>query len=316
VTNPRVSILMSVFNGKDYVRQSIDSILGQTYRDFEFIIIDDGSTDGTAEILESYKHPGIRVHTQKNHGLTKALNTAISLSQGEYLARQDSDDISNPQRLERQVKFLDENGKVGLVGTYYNRIDLRGNILQDMKPLVRSNELKKRLEMHNQFAHGSVMFRRRCIECVGVYREEFRVAQDYDLWLRISERFDVANLPEFLYQWRLNLSSQSVRSLDVQNAHASMASELAKERRSRGVDRLRESSPEERAAWTRDFLKSRLGDVRDGEAFGYNKWAKVFLDGGNHQEAIRFILRSLSVDPFRIDTWKLLCQAGKRIAAR
>jgi glycosyltransferase involved in cell wall biosynthesis len=307
---------MSVYNGKDFLRESIDSILDQTYTDFEFIIIDDGSTDGTAEVLDSYKHPSIRVHAQKNQGLTKALNTAISLSRGEYLARQDADDVSKPERLGKQVTFLDGNEKVGLVGTYYNRIDLRGNILQDMKPLVRSDELKKRLESHNQFAHGSVMFRRRCIECVGIYREEFRVAQDYDLWLRISERFDVANLPEFLYQWRLNLSSQSVRSFDVQNDHASMASELAKERRSRGVDRLLELSPEERAAWTREFLESRLGDVRDGEAFGYNKWAKVFLDGGNHQEAIRFILRSLSVDPFRIDTWKLLFRASKWIAAR
>ncbi len=304
---------MSVYNGEEYLRESIDSILNQTYGDFEFIIIDDGSTDGTAAILDSYKHPGIRVRIQGNNGLTKALNTAISLAQGEYLARQDADDISNPGRLERQVRFLEENEKVGLVGTYYNRIDAQGIILQNMKPPILSQDLKMRLEKGSQFAHGSVMFRRRCIECVGGYREEFRVAQDYDLWLRISERFDVANIPEFLYQWRLNLLSQSVKGLNVQNIHASMALELAKERRLRGVDRFQESSPAERAVWTRDFLDARIGDAPNGRGLGYNKWARVLLDSGSTREAIRFLIRSLSIDPFRIDTWKLLCRAGKRI---
>ena len=305
---------MSVYNGEDYLRKSIDSILDQTYTDYEFIIIDDGSTDGTAAVLDSYKHPTIRIRVQENAGLTKALNTAISLSRGEYLARQDADDISMPQRLEKQVKFLDGNEKIGLVGTYYSRIDAHETVLQNMKPPILSQDLKKRLEKGSQFAHGSVMLRRHCIECVGGYREEFRAAQDYDLWLRISERFDVANIPEFLYQWRLNLFSQSARGLNVQSIYASMALELAKERRLRGVDRFQESSPEERAAWTRDFLDARLGDAPNGKTLGYNKWATVLLDGGSNREAIRFLIRSLSIDPFRIDTWKLLCRAGKRIA--
>jgi hypothetical protein len=186
-----------------------------------------------------------------------------------------------------------------------------------MKPQALPEQVKKRLEKCNQFAHGSVMFRRRSVETVGAYREEFRVAQDYDLWLRISERFDVANIPEFLYRWRLNFPSQSVKSLNAQNVYASLASELAAERRSGGADRLQKmSSPEERASWTREYLEAGMREAQGSEALGYNKWAGVFLDSGNPGEALRFIVRSLSLEPFRFETWKLLCRAGKRIAGR
>jgi glycosyltransferase involved in cell wall biosynthesis len=194
---------MSVYNGEKYLREAIESILAQTFIDFNFLIINDGSTDGTKEILENYNDSRIKlINNKKNIGLTKSLNKGLKLARGEYIARQDADDISMPERLEKEVSFLDHNKNTALVGTYYYMINEKGKTLNTIKPLKKSEEIKIGLLKGNQFGHGSVMFRAECVKEVGYYREELGPVEDYDLWLRISDRYNIATIPEQLYKWR------------------------------------------------------------------------------------------------------------------
>ena len=176
-SNPKVTVLMSVYNGKRYLREAIDSILDQTFRDFEFLIINDGSTDSSSDIIRSYDDSRIRlIENEKNIGLTRSLNKGLKLARGEYIARMDADDRSMPERLEKEILFLDKNKNVGLVGTYFLMVNKSGKVLSTFSP--GTSGLSEKLLEGNMFGHGSTMFRADCIEKVGYYREEFRSAQD------------------------------------------------------------------------------------------------------------------------------------------
>jgi len=209
---PKVSVVMSVYNGERFLREAIDSILAQTFTDWEFIVVDDGSTDATPAILRSYGDR-LCVHTQSNKGLTRALNIGLSLARGEYIARMDADDIAEPERLEMQVAYLDDHPQVGLVGTAYYEIDEQGNILRMVTMPLEDAEIRRALAKFNPFMHASVMFRRSLIEMWGPYteRELFWAFQDYEMWVRLAQHCQVANLPQPLMRRRLqgrNLSIQ------------------------------------------------------------------------------------------------------------
>lgn len=209
--NPKVTVLTSVYNGEKYLQEAIDSILGQTFKDFEFLIVNDGSTDKTAEILKSYKDVRIKiVNNEKNIGLTKSLNKGLKLARGKYIARQDADDISLSTRFEEELKFFDKNSNVALVGTDYFLINEKDEIIHRVNCFTENSKLKEKLLEGNQFGHGSIMFKKECIDKVGAYREEFEFAQDFDFYLRIVEAYDIANIPEPLYKWRININSVSV----------------------------------------------------------------------------------------------------------
>jgi len=237
---PKVSVVMSVFNGEKYLREAMDSILTQTFTDFEFIIINDGSTDRTREILESYVDPRIRLYHQQNMGLTKSLNKGLSFAKGDYLARQDGDDISYPERLSYQVNFLDSNKNIGLIGTFASFINSKGEEFNIWKPPWEHEGIKKHLMITNCFCHGSVMFRKDCLDTVGYYREKFKYSQDYDLWIRISEQYRVANINEILYKNRRSSSTITRKRLPLQLNFHLLAIELAKERMGKGTDSLHE----------------------------------------------------------------------------
>jgi glycosyltransferase involved in cell wall biosynthesis len=201
--NPLVSVIMSVYNGERFLRESIDSILNQTYKNFEFIIINDGSTDRTSEILNSYYDERIKVINQSNQGLTKSLNKGIKLSKGTFLARQDADDISLPERLKEQVEFLESHPEIALVGTFAMFIDILGKDVKMCREVpTDSDTIKRDLLESNCFYHGSVMLRKSIIDADLIYDESLQFYQDYDLWLRISEKFNVSNIPKILYKVR------------------------------------------------------------------------------------------------------------------
>ena len=203
---PRVSVLMSVFNGERFLKRAVESILGQTFTDFEFLILDDGSTDTTWEILGKYTEKDTRIvliRNEQNIGLTRSLNKGLRLAQGEYLARQDADDISQAQRLELQVKFLDAHPEVGVVGSALEIIDENGKVLAQRKPAKVDAEL--RLEMlikNSSLLHTSILARTSLLKELGGYNENIRFAQDYDLWWRVSRKANLANLSEILVKWR------------------------------------------------------------------------------------------------------------------
>jgi glycosyltransferase involved in cell wall biosynthesis len=224
--NPEITVLMSVYNGERHVRGAVDSILGQTFTDFEFVIVNDGSTDGTREILESYTDPRIVFVNQENMGLTRSLNRGLAMARGKYVARQDADDVSMAGRLERQFRYMENNPHIGLVGSYYLIVDEDDNpieeLAQDKLPLSHGELVKDHLKTHF-VGHGTFFFRRSVIDFVGIYDEDFRFTQDMDFLLRVSERFEIANVPEVLYGWRMSRDNITGQKGDLQTRYRYLA---------------------------------------------------------------------------------------------
>jgi len=203
---PFVSVLMPVFNGERYLRPALDSILTQTLTNFEFIVINDGSRDNSAEILEQYatRDRRIRLIHQENRGLIASLNRGIELAWSEYIARMDADDVSLPSRLEKQHKFLEENPGHALVGTWAH-IQVEDSAPDRMhKHPTDSLAAKWALLFNCPFVHSSVMVRRQAVVEAGGYDSGFQQPspEDYDLWSKIARVHEVANLPEILHIYR------------------------------------------------------------------------------------------------------------------
>jgi hypothetical protein len=218
-TAPCVSVLLPVYNDAQYVRASIESILKQTFTDFELIIVDDGSTDESLRIISQYRDARVRIiQSQCNLGLAPSLNLAIAASRGEYLARQDADDISLPHRFARQTEFLDTHPAVGVVGSRAIAIDEDGKELHLIQTSCRDYEIKWDLLFFCPFIHSSVMVRRSVLNQSGTYTEDPEIArafvEDYDLWSRINRIAMSANIPEPLqkYRYRKKPTSASARA--------------------------------------------------------------------------------------------------------
>ena len=207
---PCVTVLMSVYNGEKYLSVAIDSILAQTYSDFEFLIIDDASSDGSLEIIKSYIDPRIKlIANPERMGLAANLNRGIQLAGGEYIARMDADDISMPQRLEKQVAFMNANPDIAASGTYVIDMNETGRDLKIRKTL-QGRSLMRWAWMPSPMIHPTVILRKNVVEKFG-YDSSMEPAEDYGLWLRMAcagERLD--NLGEVLLRYRVH--EQSVTS--------------------------------------------------------------------------------------------------------
>lgn len=303
---PKISVLLSAYNAQDYLKDAIESILSQTFRDFEFIIIDDGSTDSTLKIIQSFNDKRIRIIShQKNIGLTKSLNEGLKIAKGRYIARMDADDISLPQRIEKQSAFLDKYPKVGIVSCWHQVINPQNIIIGEHKSPTTNNSLKKLLAKSNQFTHSSVMIQSDCLKIVGLYREEFTYAQDYDLWLRFAQHYDIAKIPDYLLQWRLNLKSLSVTKRDKQDYFCQLAQALAKQRRIYGYDALEISSVKKTKKAKLDMPHILLPSER--EIISTNiKWANAFISYQQYSQAFDLLVETVKKDQSSIKAWKLL----------
>jgi glycosyltransferase involved in cell wall biosynthesis len=208
--DPKVTVLMSVYNGERYLNEAVDSILAQTFTDFEFLIIDDASTDLTPEILRSYDDPRIRIVTnEENLGLTKSLNKGIALARGEYIARMDADDVSFIVRLERQVEFMEKNADIGVLGSNYQYIDESGYPKGVVSTSLDPELTRWELLFLNPLAHPTVLMRTALMRSVQGYDETFRFSQDYELWCRLTKITQLAKLQDVLLYLRsskLNIS--------------------------------------------------------------------------------------------------------------
>ena len=201
---PKARVIMSVYNGEKYLPEAIESILDQTLDDFEFIIVNDGSTDGSSGILDSYSKQDTRIRIIRNDlniGLTRSLNRALESAKGPYVARMDADDISSSGRLEKQVSFLEKHPDLGLAGCYAVVIDGSGATVKNVVMPEKVNEL---IRKRNYYLHGSIMVRTDIIRELGGYDEEMRYAQDYELWLRLSKTHKMGVVPEFIYKCRVH----------------------------------------------------------------------------------------------------------------
>ena len=221
----RVSVIMPVHNGEAFLASAIDSILRQTYADFEFIIINDGSTDSTEEIVKSRTDARIRyLKNAKNMGIANCLNQSLSLAQGEYLARMDADDISLPYRIERQLDFLDENPKIGVLGSASQLIDDNGNLSNVVRFPCENGLLKWQLSFENPIVHSTVMMRRVLVQKAGGYNPETRCSQDYELWWRLRGMTAFSNLQDvLLYLRKHDQSITNIHSLEQRNTGIEIA---------------------------------------------------------------------------------------------
>ena len=199
-----VSVVLPVYNGAQYLREAIDSILQQTHRNLELIIINDGSKDGSQEIINSYSDLRIRAFEQSNVGLAATLNKGISLAQGPWIARQDQDDVSFPDRLAKQVHFMNAHPGCAMVGTAAQIwVDDAVSDRFHRHP-CSSEELLAGLIFYNYFVHSSVMMNKVIVEKMGGYTTDpnRQPPEDYELWSRIARQYPVANLPEVLLAYR------------------------------------------------------------------------------------------------------------------
>lgn len=236
--HPEISVLMSVFNGEQHLEEAIISVLNQSFKKFELIIIDDGSTDSTAEILNHCNDFRIKVVTQSNQGLTYSLNQGISLMKGRFMARLDADDLCHPDRLSRQFAEMQRRPDLALLGTWAIQIDDAGKELVRNRLPVGMDAIRSMMTVSNPFVHGSMMLRKSALDATSGYREAFRFAQDYDLALRLGEHNEMDNLPEYLYFSRHTIGMVSVKHNSQQHVYAQLARTLHVERQHNEIDAL------------------------------------------------------------------------------
>lgn len=214
MSNPKVSVLMPVFNGGNYLKASIESILSQDFPDFEFLIVNDGSTDNTAQIISSYPDRRIRtINNGHNLGLVSSLNTGIDNARGKYIVRMDSDDISFKKRLSVQVQFMDKNSKIGASGSYYHILYKNSRFICDF-PLTHS-EIRPYLLFNSPIPHPTAIIRKSILDEFHLqYSTESKHLEDYDLWSRIATYSELANIKQSLLNYRVH---EGQISTDPQN---------------------------------------------------------------------------------------------------
>jgi glycosyltransferase involved in cell wall biosynthesis len=207
MTTPAVSVVMSVLDGELYLAEAIESILSQSFGDFEFIVLNDGSTDSSGVILESYrkKDPRIRIVDEEHCGLAKSLNRGCAMARGKYIARTDADDIAIIDRLMRQVSFMEEHPDTGVLGGAVQVIDPTGKALEiSVNPIGDSEIRSALLRGHCPFWHPSIVMRKDVYVTTGGYRNAVIGAEDHDLWLRMADHCRLANLETVVLKYRLH----------------------------------------------------------------------------------------------------------------
>lgn len=214
IAKPKISVIMSVYNGKPYLKEAVESILNQTYKNFEFIIVDDTSTDDSWYFLKTLKDTRIRIIRNKsNIGLANCLNIALKTAQGEYVARMDADDISYPERFTQQLKFLEKNKNISICGTWVDLVNDKGEIIGKKKYPTKNSDLEKALRWYQPLVHPTMMARASFFRQLNGYRPNYDFAEDYDLLSRALGKYKMANVPYTLLGWRLASGRRSRREM-------------------------------------------------------------------------------------------------------
>ncbi len=291
---PRVSVVMSAYNNADYIESAVNSILWQSFRDFEFIIIDDGSTDGTGELLKQLADTDCRIKlvSRENKGLTVSLNEGLALARGEYIARMDSDDLAVRERFEKEVAYLDSHPDCVLVGTKVMLIDPLDVEIVEGEFHQGHDELDACLLKGNGAAiyHPSVMMRKSALDRVGGYVPKWNGAEDVELFLRLAEIGKLENLDEILLKYRRHPASVNHTKHEKQ---FQLMIELLNEARARR--RLPKIDPSDVRRWTPEPTATQL------RTFGWNAMKKKRID-----VARSHAIGAVKGQPFSIENWKLL----------
>ncbi|MBE9228317.1 glycosyltransferase [Phormidium sp. LEGE 05292] len=238
-----LSILMPVYNAKQYLAETIESVLSQTYKEFELIIINDSSTDNSLEIIKSYAEKDRRIKVfshQSNQGIVSTLNWGLDLAENELIVRIDADDLMLPIRLERQVAFMMEHPDVAVASSYVYYIDQKGRLIGNYQPKYITKAAVDEAFQKNElisFHHPAVIMRKSVVQEFGGYRQDLELAQDLDLWNRIVEKYPVLVQPEFLTKYRIHGSSISVRKVGLSLTTIRFIQECV-DRRRRGEEEI------------------------------------------------------------------------------
>jgi glycosyltransferase involved in cell wall biosynthesis len=296
---------MPVYNAEKYIAEAVESILGQTYRNFEFIITDDGSTDNSLAILKRYaaEDARIQISSKPNAGYLIRLNEMLDLARGEFIARMDADDVAMPKRFVTQLEFLDAHPEVVAVGSRILAIDGEGDPIMEFCTAQTHEEIDRaHLELRGgHINHPAAMIRTSVIRAVGGYRAELWPAEDVDLWLRLAEVGRLANLPERLLKYRQHLQSTGYTKQAIQRDRWHAAAVAAFERR--GVPVPSDWQPEEmKAAAESEAQAAGEADVVQHQL----KWGWWALYAGNVRTARKYAFRLLRKSPLSSEVWKFV----------
>jgi glycosyltransferase involved in cell wall biosynthesis len=293
--NPAVSVLLPVYNAQGYVAEAVESILAQTFDDFELLIVNDGSTDRSPRILRQFERRDrrIRLVSRENRGLVAALNEMIAMARGEFLARMDTDDVSLPGRLALQVAYLRDHPDVVAVGGAVHLIDEAGRFLDEAHPAMDHDQIQEQALMGRcALNHPSVTMRRDAVVAVGGYRPEMRRLEDLDLWLRLGEVGRIVSLPDVVLKYRQHDQSLCEKYIDEQAEYAKLASDRACERR--GIaPRFVPLEP-----WRPGDRLSRFDSVVNRGWIGYMR--------GDRDMALAYGAKAVRLMPWKADGWRLI----------
>jgi glycosyltransferase involved in cell wall biosynthesis len=209
---PKVSVIIPAYNAIAYLKEAVDSVLKQTFTDFEVLIVDDGSSDGTVEWASQIPDPRVRLISQENQGSSGARNTGITAAQGEYIALLDADDIWQPTKLQKQVRYLEENPSIGLVDTWTVLINQQGQSTgKIVVSYAEGDDVWKQLVQFKPVCpcDSTPLIRRRCFETVGLFNTELPFLEDLDMWIRLASQYRFGVIKEPLVQYRQHPGSKS-----------------------------------------------------------------------------------------------------------
>ena len=213
---PRLSIVMPFYNTENFIKETIESLLNQTFKDFELIVVDDGSTDKSPEIISSFKDPRIKlIQNEQRKGIVYSRNKGLSEANGEFYAPFDSDDIALPHKFERQIQFLQDHSDFGLIGSWTRMIDKDGKLLKKKWKLKASPQaIPSILLFRSYFGQPSVVMRRKAVPDEG-YTEGFEIGEDYRMWVDVTRKWKVWNLQEYLTYYRIHEKSITQSNLEL-----------------------------------------------------------------------------------------------------
>jgi glycosyltransferase involved in cell wall biosynthesis len=287
-------VVVPVFNAANHLAEAIESLFAQTFRDFELVVVDDGSTDNSTDILARYRSDPrlVLLSHRTNSGVTFAATTGCRRAQGRYIARLDADDVAHPDRLAKQVAYLDEHRDVALLGSAAIFTDEAGREFARFAYPATHDEIRDRLETASAFVHSTVMMRRDAFESVGGYRLS-PSGEEYDLWLRLVERFRAANLADFLVRYRVHGTQLTARRLR-EDALCDLVANAAAQRRAAG-----EPDPLMGVPFVDDVVAASLGidgEMVAREHVGRNIWyAKLLAAAGYSTEARALVERAREI---------------------
>lgn len=301
---PTVSVLMSAYNAEEYLGDAVDSILNQTFDDFEFVVVNDGSFDNTSAILNAYAQRDSRIVLieQENLGLIRALNVGLASCRGELVARMDADDIALPQRFSEQVSFLRSNSDCVAVGTALALIDSDGDLLGTQVPPLSHEEIEIHLlKGIGAVPHPSSMIRREFLVKVGGYDVSALHVEDLELWLRLSELGRLANMPVELLQYRLHANSVTATKRRIQLENAVRVVKLAGERRGIKLD-------------LGSVLQAEMAQLNQGGGNEDRRRLALAVDSGNFRTASKYAWKHVRRSPLSLKRWKtwLSLKLGRR----